>query len=121
MQQYLLLCPIARPLFVATLAAAFLHIIVGVSLRGRQFQFSPCFFAVSLLLTLRLPLSLPLPLSLFCLALELPCFFYLHVLDSHLGYVLIGPLPGVDNESTAQAPLHLPIGLWLMISTQLMR
>lgn len=102
------ICALPRPLLVATLAAAaFLHIIVGVSLRGRQFQCSPC-FSLFLFYTLHLtfPLSLPFSPCHSCLALELPCFFYLHVLDSHLGYVLIGPLRGVDNESTAQAPLH---------------
>lgn len=61
------ICALPRPLLVATLAAAaaFLHIIVGVSLRGRQFQCSPC-FSLFLFYTLHLtfPLSLSLPVTL---------------------------------------------------------
>lgn len=62
------ICALPRPLLVATLAAAaaaFLHIIVGVSLRGRQFQCSPC-FSLFLFYThhLTFPLSLPLSLPL---------------------------------------------------------
>lgn len=64
------ICALPRPLLVATLAgaaAAFLHIIVGVSLRGRQFQCSPCFslflfYTLHLTFPLSLPPSLPLPL-----------------------------------------------------------
>lgn len=69
------ICALPRPLLVATLAAAaaFLHIIVGVSLRGRQFQCSPCFLCFSF--TLFISHSLSPSLSLF---LSLPATLVLH-------------------------------------------